>query len=72
MRYPEPDRNPRRVRAGTMVTTVAGNDPTKPEQNREVRRPLFIHTTKVMSHRLAEELRSRAHAIVTVEEAAGS
>lgn len=74
MRYPEPERYPRMVRAGSYEVTVAakGEDEAFSSKSRTVIKPIHIRTTKVMSHALAAELRSRAHTLVAAEEAAAS
>lgn len=68
--YPDPPRNPRRVRAGEYEVKVAAADGGFGGARKE-RRPIHIHTTKVMSHALARELRSRAHNLIEIQEADG-
>jgi hypothetical protein len=73
MRYPDPERNPRRVRAGSYEARVAsGDEPWRAEGTKVERRPIHILTSRVQSHLLALELRSRAHTLVAYEEAAES
>jgi hypothetical protein len=72
MRYPDPERNPRRVRAGSYeVKVTAGDEPWRAESTKVERRPIHILTSRVQSHLLALELRSRAHT-PAYEEAAES
>ena len=70
MRYPDPERTPRRVRAGTYDLRVV--DSSIPEGVRVERRTSYIHTSRVQSHLLAHELRSRVHTHVDDEGAAES
>lgn len=73
MHYPDPERNPRRVRAGSYeVKVAAGDQPWRADSTKVERRPIHIFTSKVQSHLLALELRSRAHTLVAYEEAAAS
>lgn len=73
MVYPSQARNPRRVRAGHFeVKVAAGEQAGLTGETRIERHPIYIHATKVMSHTLAQELRSRAHTLVKTEEATAS
>lgn len=63
MFYPDPPKNPRRVRCGIGEFKVG---------EKTERRRLYIHTTKVLSIGLALELRSRAHNLVPAQEATAS
>lgn len=73
MHYPDPERHPRRVRAGRYeVKVTGGKEPWRAGGTKVERRSIHILTSKVQSHLLALELRSRAHTLVTHEEAAES
>lgn len=71
MRYSDPERNPRKVCAGTFETKVtSGDKPWMQGEERTERRPIHILTTRHDSHLLAQELRKRTPASQTDEVAA--